>query len=74
MDVKTAYWLELAYTICVATIKTSRLLSLKFIIGRLRWFRFAVYTLGALKPIWLIVVFFSVMFQCAPVDRAWQPL
>ena len=68
------YWPELGYTICIATIKLSVLISYNVIFGRLKWFRYAVFTLGTLVSIWFLGVFFSVMFQCTPVDKAWQPM
>ena len=68
------YWPELGYTICIATIKISVLISYHWIFGRLKWFRYAVFTLGVLVSIWFFGVFFSVMFQCTPVDKAWYPM
>ena len=68
------YWPELGYTILITTIKFSILKSYNLIFGRLRWFRFALYTVATLEAIWFIGVFFSVMFQCTPVDKAWKPL
>ena len=68
------FWPELGYTICVATIKISVLISYNWIFGRLKWFRYAVFTIGALVCIWFFGVFFSVLFQCTPVDKAWQPM
>lgn len=67
------YWPELGYTMCIAMIKISVLMSYNWIFGRLKWFRYAVFTIGALVSIWFIGVFFSVLFQCTPVDKAWQP-
>ena len=67
------YWAELGYTICMATIKTSVLISYNMIFGRLRWFRYTLITLATLTMIWFVGVFFSVLFQCTPVDKAWQP-
>ena len=67
------YWPELNYTICIAIIKLSVLISYNTIFGRLKWFRYAVLTLGTLTSIWFLGVFFSVLFQCTPVDKAWQP-
>ena len=67
------YWPELGYTICIATIKISVLISYNIIFGRLKWFRYIVFTLATLTIIWFLGVFFSVLFQCTPVDKAWQP-
>lgn len=67
------YWPELGYTITIAMIKISVLLSYNWIFGRLMWFRYAASTVGALTLIWFFGVFFSVLFQCTPVDKAWQP-
>ena len=67
------YWPELAYTIAIAMIKFSVLFSYNWIFGRLKWFRYATSIVGALTLIWFIGVFFSVLFQCVPIDKAWQP-
>ncbi|CAG8949921.1 hypothetical protein HYFRA_00004251 [Hymenoscyphus fraxineus] len=71
---KMFYWPELGYTILIATIKFSILLSYRRIFGHIQWFKYAVYTLGTLVGVWFIGVFFSVMFQCTPIDKAWFPL
>ena len=71
--VQMEYWPELGYTIIIAIIKISILISYKWIFGRLIWFRYATFTIAALTSIWFFGVFFSVMFQCTPVDKAWQP-
>lgn len=68
------YWPELAYTIHITAIKISILISYNNIFGRLRWFRYAVYGTGTLEAVWFIGVFFSVMFQCTPIKKSWQPL
>ena len=68
-----SFWPELGYTILIATIKSSILLSYKRIFGRIRWFRYAVYTVGTFTAIWFFGVFFSVLFQCTPVDKSWNP-
>ena len=68
------YWPELAYTISIFAIKTSILLSYNRIFGRSTWFRYTNYTLGGLVLGWFIGVFFSVLFQCAPIDKAWKPM
>lgn len=44
------------------------------IFGRLKRFRYANYTLGALVLGWFLGVFFSVLFQCTPIDKAWKPM
>lgn len=67
------YWPELGYTILVATIKFSILISLHRIFGLIKWFRVAVYILATLEGIWFFGVFFSVLFQCTPIDKAWIP-
>ncbi len=72
--IQMIYWPALGYTVTIATIKISVLISYYSIFGQLRWFRYAVFTLGALTSIWFFGVFFSVMFQCSPVDKAWQPM
>lgn len=68
------YWPELGYTICVATIKISVLLSYNRIFGRLKWFRYSLIVFGILTSVWFLGVFFSVIFQCTPVDKAWNPI
>ena len=65
---------ELAYTITVATIKISMLLSYNRIFGRLKWFRYSLITLGTLICGWFIGTFFSFLFQCTPVDKMWDTL
>lgn len=68
------YWPELGYTIRIATIKASILLSYRRIFGHIRWFKFAANVLGTLVGVWFFAVFFSVLFQCTPIDKAWYPL
>lgn len=68
------YWTELSYTICIATIKISVLLSYNRIFGRFKWFRYSLITVGILTCGWFIGVFFPVLFQCTPVDKAWDTL
>ncbi|KAH8672145.1 hypothetical protein BGZ60DRAFT_527571 [Tricladium varicosporioides] len=71
---KMFFWPELGYTILIATIKMSILISYYKIFFRVRWFRTATYILGGLVMIWFFGVFFSVIFQCTPIDKAWKPL
>jgi hypothetical protein len=68
------FWPELGYTILITTIKLSILISYKRIFNMIRWFRIACYVLMALTAMWFVGVFFSVIFQCTPVDKAWKPL
>ncbi|KAL8963660.1 MAG: hypothetical protein Q9193_000104 [Seirophora villosa] len=63
----------LAITGTLSLIKFSVLFSYNAIFGRLRWFRYAVFTLGALTAAWFIGTFFSTIFQCTPIDKAWKP-
>ncbi|KAE8149087.1 hypothetical protein BDV25DRAFT_141139 [Aspergillus avenaceus] len=70
---KMFFWPELGYTILIFTIKCSILLSLKRIFWRLRWFRYALCGIAFLTTAWFIGVFFAVLFQCTPVDKAWLP-
>lgn len=67
------FWPELAYLIVIATIKISILISYMRIFGRLRWFRNVVIATGTLTVMWCLGHFFSVIFQCTPVDKAWYP-
>lgn len=67
------YWPELGYTICVTIIKISVLLSYNRIFGRLKWFRYSLISVGSLTVAWFIGVFFSFIFQCKPIDKAWNP-
>ena len=67
------FWPELGYPILIATIKISILISYMRIFGRLQWFRNIVYALGTLTIIWFFGHFFSVIFQCTPVDKVWNP-
>ena len=69
-----SFWPELGYTILIATIKLSILISFKHIFQPLRWFRIWCYILGILVVGWFLSVFFSVLFQCTPVSKAWQPM
>jgi len=71
---KMFYWPELGYVILIATIKCSILISYTRIFGHLRWFKLTTYALGTLVCIWFLGVFFSVLFQCTPIDKAWYPL
>lgn len=68
------FWPALGYTILISTIKFSILWSYKRIFEPIRWFRIACYLLITLTAMWFIGVFFSVLFQCTPVDKAWKPL
>ncbi|OJJ70074.1 hypothetical protein ASPBRDRAFT_197779 [Aspergillus brasiliensis CBS 101740] len=70
---KMFFWPELGYTILIFTIKCSILLSLKRIFWRVRWFRYALCSIAFLTTAWFIGVFFTVLFQCTPVDKAWLP-
>ncbi|KAL8753029.1 MAG: hypothetical protein Q9184_005543 [Pyrenodesmia sp. 2 TL-2023] len=54
-------------------IKFSVLVSYNGIFGRLKWFRNAVITLGALTAAWFLGTFFATIFQCTPIDKAWIP-
>lgn len=65
------YFPELGYTILIATIKSSILISYRRIFGHIRWFNYTTYAVGTLVGIWFIGVFFSVMFQCTLMDKAW---
>ena len=67
------YWAELGYTICITVIKLSILISYNWIFGTLTWFRYTASTVGVLTLIWFVGMFFSFLFQCTPVDKAWQP-
>ena len=68
------FWPELGYTILIGTIKLSILISYKRVFEPLKWFRIWCYTLMTLAICWSIGVFFSVLFQCTPVDKAWKPV
>ena len=67
------FWGELGYPIVVATIKISILVSYKRIFDSLRWFRYIIITIGTLTIMWFLGHFFSVIFQCTPVDKTWYP-
>ena len=67
------FWPELRYPIVIATIKISILISYMRIFGRLQWFRRIVFAIGTLTIIWLVGHFFTVIFQCTPVDKVWYP-
>lgn len=67
------FWPELGYAIAIATIKISILISYMRIFGRLQWFRIVVMAIGSLTIMWFLAHFFSVIFQCTPVDKAWYP-
>ena len=67
------FWPELGYPIVIATIKISILISYMRIFGRLEWFRRVVFAIGTLTIIWFLGHFFSVIFQCTPVDKVWYP-
>ncbi|KAL8732132.1 MAG: hypothetical protein Q9181_004047 [Wetmoreana brouardii] len=71
---KLMFWPELAYTICIATIKISVLISYNLIFGRLKWFRYATFVLGIITSMWFVGVFFAVLFQCTPIDKTWRPM
>ncbi|GAP93174.1 putative integral membrane protein [Rosellinia necatrix] len=70
---KLFYWPELAYTILVASVKMSILLSYKRIFGHNRTTLVHIYIMMGLVMSWGVAVFFTVVFQCSPVDKAWQP-
>lgn len=64
---------EIGYTFLVVTLKISILISYYRIFGTLRWFRWACYTVATFEAIWFVGVFFSILFQCIPVQKAWNP-
>lgn len=67
------FWPELGYTILVVLVKTSILFSYKRIFGHIKSTRLHIYALMALAWGWGIAVFFTCVFQCTPIDKAWQP-
>lgn len=68
------YWPALGYTILISTIKFSVLISYKRIFSSIRWFQHTVHILMALTGAWFIAIFFTVMFQCSPVNKVWNPM
>lgn len=70
---KMAFAPEIGYTFLVVTLKISILISYYRIFGTLRWFRWACYTVATFEAIWFVGVFFSILFQCIPVQKAWNP-
>lgn len=68
------FWPELGYTIVITLIKVSILVSYHRIFGHIRWVLRSIYVIGALVVGWGIAIFFTVIFQCNPVDKAWQPM
>ena len=68
-----SFWPELGYSLVIVSLKTSILVSYHRIFGHLQWFHYAVYTMGTLVILWGITNFFSLLFQCTPIDKAWFP-
>lgn len=66
------YWMILIYTVAVVLIKTSILLSYYRIFGHLQRTKIFIYTLLALSWAWGVGVFFAAVFQCTPVEKAWN--
>ena len=68
------FWPELGYTVLVATVKMSILLSYKRLFGHHKPTRIHIYIMMGLVASWGIAIFFTCVFQCWPVDKAWKPL
>ncbi|KAL9042705.1 MAG: hypothetical protein Q9180_000407 [Flavoplaca navasiana] len=64
---------QIVYTVLISTIKFSILVSYYLIFGGLRWFRLAIYAIGVLEGMWFIGVLVTVIFECTPVSKSWQP-
>ncbi|KAL5115781.1 hypothetical protein ACEQ8H_006276 [Pleosporales sp. CAS-2024a] len=71
---KMFFWPELGYTITITLIKVSILISFRRIFGHIPWVRNCIWVIGSLCVSWGIAIFFTVVFQCSPVDKAWLPL
>ncbi|KAI0140762.1 hypothetical protein BJ166DRAFT_110017 [Pestalotiopsis sp. NC0098] len=71
---KMFFWPELGYTILVASVKMSILLSYKRIFGHYTWTRIHINIMMVLVVSWGLAIFFTCVFQCWPVDKAWEPL
>jgi hypothetical protein len=71
--VQMIYWGELGYSISVVLIKTSILFSYLRIFGHLQQTKLYIYVLLALSWAWGIGVFFTSIFQCRPIRKAWNP-
>ena len=63
---------ELSYPVLVSSIKMSVLFSYKRIFGHYKWTRIHVYCLMFLSCGWGIAVFFTFLFQCWPISKAWN--
>ena len=65
---------EIIYTCLIAIVKTSILLSYNRIFGHIAWFKKAWIIIFVITVMWWISVLFSVIFQCVPVEKTWNPL
>ncbi|KAK2589865.1 hypothetical protein QQS21_012456 [Conoideocrella luteorostrata] len=70
---KFIYFPELSYTIVATLIKISILYSYKRIFGRNKWTKIHIYVLLGLSWAWGVAMFFTIIFQCTPVEKAWKP-
>jgi hypothetical protein len=67
------YWPWMSYPVTITLIKISVLVSFKRIFGHIPRVVKAIYIIGALVMSWGIATFFTVLFQCNPIDKAWIP-
>lgn len=67
------FWNDITYPITVTSIKISVLLSYNLMFRPIHWFRFTNYVVGTILLGWFIAVFFTNIFQCNPVSKAWNP-
>ena len=69
---KDIYATELLYVIGTALVKFSILSLYSQIFGVSQRFRFLVGTVGALISAHLVIAFFMALFQCRPINGAWD--
>jgi hypothetical protein len=70
---KMFFWPALGYTILIVSVKTSILLSYKRIFGHNKSTRTHIYILLGLSWAWGIATVLVTIFQCSPVEKAWNP-
>ena len=71
-DLQILYWGELIYVVAMATVKFSILLFYRRIFPA-RTFKLVLCSIAGLVSAWVIAMGFAMIFQCSPIQKAWNP-
>ena len=67
------YWDEILFTVCVTLSKLSVLCFYSRTFAINRTVRLSLWSLGGFTVAWCISILFSIIFQCSPIQSAWNP-